>query len=80
MSGLKGAQRRAHFICQIVYLDRQVCLSALGLTQGLIIEKPRGRGGFGYDPPVLRTGTGKNICAITAGTEEYHQSSLPGFA
>jgi len=50
MSGLKGDQRRAHFICQMVYLDKDICLSALGLTHGLITDRPKGRSGFGYDP------------------------------
>ncbi len=50
MQGLKGEQRRAHFICQMVYLDRDICLSALGRVDGLIIDRERGRGGFGYDP------------------------------
>jgi XTP/dITP diphosphohydrolase len=64
MSGLKGEQRRAHFICQMVYLDKDVCLSALGLTHGLITNRPRGRSGFGYDPLFYLPELGKTYAQL----------------
>ncbi len=53
MEGLVGARRRAHFYCVLVLLrhaeDPQP-LVAEGLWPGLVLEAPRGKGGFGYDP------------------------------
>ncbi len=53
MEGLVGARRRAHFYCVLVLLrhagDPQP-LVAEGLWPGLVLEAPRGDGGFGYDP------------------------------
>lgn len=53
MEGLVGARRRAHFYCVVVLLrhahDPQP-LIAEGVWPGLVLEAPRGEGGFGYDP------------------------------
>ncbi|MBW8366896.1 MAG: non-canonical purine NTP pyrophosphatase, partial [Arenimonas sp.] len=53
MEGLVGARRRAHFYCVLVLLrhanDPQP-LVAEGVWPGLVLEAPRGGGGFGYDP------------------------------
>ncbi len=66
MSGLRGNQRQAHFICQMVYLDKNVCLSALGRTQGLITDRPQGRSGFGYDPLFYVPELGKTYAQLPA--------------
>jgi XTP/dITP diphosphohydrolase len=66
MSGLKGDLRRAHFICQMVYLDRDVCLSALGRTSGIITYRLRGRAGFGYDPLFYVPELGKTYAQLPA--------------
>lgn len=56
MQGLEGEQRRAHFHCVIVLMrharDPQPIV-AEGRWPGLILEAPRGNGGFGYDPVFL---------------------------
>ncbi|HEU0154245.1 MAG TPA: RdgB/HAM1 family non-canonical purine NTP pyrophosphatase [Arenimonas sp.] len=56
MQGLEGEQRRAHFHCVIVLMrharDPQPIV-AEGRWPGLVLEAPRGRGGFGYDPVFL---------------------------
>ena len=56
MQGLEGEQRRAHFHCVIVLMrharDPQPIV-AEGRWPGLILEAPRGDGGFGYDPVFL---------------------------
>ncbi|MCX7033954.1 MAG: RdgB/HAM1 family non-canonical purine NTP pyrophosphatase [Arenimonas sp.] len=53
MEGLVGARRRAHFYCVLVLMrhanDPQP-LVAEGVWPGLVLEAPRGDGGFGYDP------------------------------
>jgi XTP/dITP diphosphohydrolase len=56
MEGLVGARRRAHFYCVLVLMrhanDPQP-LVAEGVWPGLVLEAPRGDGGFGYDPVFL---------------------------
>lgn len=66
MHGMVGEQRRARFHASIVLLrhaaDPQP-LIAQGNWEGLVLEAPRGNGGFGYDPiffdPVLGAGAGE---------------------
>jgi XTP/dITP diphosphohydrolase len=67
MSGLKGAQRKAHFICRMVYLDRDGHISALGITHGEIVFRPRGEAGFGYDPLFYVPELGKTYAQLSAG-------------
>ena len=53
MEGLVGARRRAYFYCVLVLLrhaDDPRPLIAEGVWPGLVLEAPRGEGGFGYDP------------------------------
>lgn len=48
-----GANRSARFQCVMVYLrhaDDPTPLIGQGTWEGLILETPRGLGGFGYDP------------------------------
>jgi XTP/dITP diphosphohydrolase len=56
MSALKGvaqAQRRARYRCALVFIEcaeDRVPLMAEADWEGFILDAPRGRGGFGYDP------------------------------
>ena len=53
MEGIEQERRRATFVCVVVYLrDARDPLPILGQGswQGRILDSPRGRGGFGYDP------------------------------
>jgi XTP/dITP diphosphohydrolase len=53
MSGMKGADRRAYFICQtaaVASADDPLPLLALGRWHGSILERLQGDQGFGYDP------------------------------
>ena len=47
----QGEERRAHFVCVTAVAESK---SALGLfsasAEGILLEEPRGQGGFGYDP------------------------------
>lgn len=50
------AERSAHFLCVIVLMrhaDDPAPLIAEGRWHGRILEAPRGKGGFGYDPIFL---------------------------
>ena len=47
------ADRRAYFYCALVFIERAddpAPILATGAWNGLIVDKPRGREGFGYDP------------------------------
>jgi XTP/dITP diphosphohydrolase len=47
-------KRTARFRCAVVIADaNEIVASAEGKIEGLIIEEPRGTGGFGYDPHFL---------------------------
>jgi XTP/dITP diphosphohydrolase len=56
MKDVPPAQRGAHFIAVIVLLrhaDDPQPIIAEGRWSGVILESPRGNGGFGYDPVFL---------------------------
>jgi XTP/dITP diphosphohydrolase len=46
-----AADRRARFVCAIALVDRDRVLGVWrGSVEGVILDEPRGAGGFGYDP------------------------------
>lgn len=56
MSGLAGDQRKGHYICALALLrhaEDPDPIIAIGLWHGILLEAPRGTGGFGYDPLFL---------------------------
>ena len=66
--GAPEARRRARYRCVLVYLPQpgavpQVCEGSCG---GLILEAPRGKGGFGYDPLFLSDDLGRTFGEATA--------------
>ena len=50
LSVIATDRRTARFITVAVYVDKETELSAEGVVEGVITEKPEGFGGFGYDP------------------------------
>ncbi len=51
LSGVPAAQRTAHYRCVLVAARDGVVLHiAEGAVEGMILQAPRGTGGFGYDP------------------------------
>jgi XTP/dITP diphosphohydrolase len=51
LAGIPSARRTARYRCVLVAaLDGQPFHTAQGAVEGLILESPRGTGGFGYDP------------------------------
>jgi XTP/dITP diphosphohydrolase len=51
MAGVPAAKRTARYRCVLaVAQDGLVFHTAEGAVEGMILEAPRGRGGFGYDP------------------------------
>jgi XTP/dITP diphosphohydrolase len=59
MEGREGEQRRARFVC-VTALARQGRALAIvsDFAEGSILNGPRGRGGFGYDPLFLSADLG----------------------
>jgi XTP/dITP diphosphohydrolase len=51
LEGRPAAERGAHFVCAMVVADAKGPLLVVeGRLDGVILEAPRGDGGFGYDP------------------------------
>jgi XTP/dITP diphosphohydrolase len=53
LRGVPMERRRARYRCALVFVSTAVDpapLRAEGVWEGYILEAPRGRGGFGYDP------------------------------
>lgn len=51
LAGVPAERRTARFRCCVVLADPDgVLASAEGTVEGVIIDQPRGSGGFGYDP------------------------------
>ncbi len=53
IKSLPTAERRARFVCVMVYLARAedpLPVIATGVWQGELLAEPRGANGFGYDP------------------------------
>ena len=50
--------------------DDPAPLVAEGLWPGRILERPRGHGGFGYDPVFYAPAAGKTAAEMTAGEKD----------
>jgi XTP/dITP diphosphohydrolase len=51
MAGVPAERRTARYRCVLVVArDGEALYTAEGAVEGMILEEPRGRGGFGYDP------------------------------
>ena len=80
---LRGApeiKRRGRYRCVLVYLSTPTAVPRVfeGAAGGLILESPRGAGGFGYDPLFLSDELGKTFAEATP--EEKDQVSHRGRA
>jgi XTP/dITP diphosphohydrolase len=71
--------RAAHYICVIALAEAgQVLTTVEGRADGVIIDEPRGAGGFGYDPYFFYPPLGKTFAEILA--EEKFAASHRGAA
>jgi len=51
LQGVSESKRTARFVCDMVLVEEgEEKFHARGVCQGMIARKPRGEGGFGYDP------------------------------
>jgi XTP/dITP diphosphohydrolase len=57
LDAMRGVEHReARFRCVLAFVAPDVQRTVTGECSGVITEKPRGTGGFGYDPIFLPTG------------------------
>jgi XTP/dITP diphosphohydrolase len=56
LRGIPSAERKARFRCVLAFVSPAMKKNVEGVCSGVIIEEPRGTGGFGYDPIFLPTG------------------------
>ena len=68
---LRGiTSREARYVCVAAFVEGAVAFTCRGTTSGLILEGPRGTGGFGYDPYFLSDELGKTFGEATLEEKE----------
>jgi len=66
LRGMPAGARRARFVCVAALATHDgVVVVARGECLGRILEKPRGRGGFDYDPIFEVDGRGKSMAELS---------------
>ena len=71
LEGLPPGKRRARYRCVLALAEPSRLLAvARGTWAGRIAERPRGRGGFGYDPVFLVPRLGKTVGELPARTKQ----------
>jgi XTP/dITP diphosphohydrolase len=71
LQSLRGvADRRARYVCVAVYSDGERELVTRGEAPGVIVDEPRGDGGFGYDPFFVAAGTGRTFGELSISEKE----------
>ncbi|ACL70287.1 XTP/dITP diphosphatase [Halothermothrix orenii] len=71
LKGVPAGQRGARFKCVMVLYDPELGedISVTGSCEGIIMEKPRGDNGFGYDPLFYVPEYGKTMAELTLETK-----------
>jgi XTP/dITP diphosphohydrolase len=71
LAGVSPGQRTARYRCAAAFVDparaREVVRS--GACEGVLLDAPRGRGGFGYDPLFLVPSLGQTMAEIDLATK-----------
>lgn len=79
LQGVPAAKRTARFRCVLALVDQDGgLLLADGVCEGVILNRERGTGGFGYDPLFYMRGQGKTLAEMTV--EEKNRISHRGNA
>ncbi|MGO8759760.1 MAG: non-canonical purine NTP pyrophosphatase [Terracidiphilus sp.] len=72
MAGVPADLRTARYRCVLVAArDGAVCHTAEGAVEGVILEAPRGTGGFGYDPLFFLPDLEKTMAEIDLETKLF---------
>ncbi len=70
MDGIPATLRTARYQCTLVAArDGEICQIADGTVEGVILDAPRGTGGFGYDPLFYLPELGKTMAEIDLETK-----------
>lgn len=73
MSDKRGDERAAYFVCVIAVAQQGRCVIVVSeKVDGEILEKPRGSGGFGYDPVFFFPPLGKSFAELGADEKNVH--------
>lgn len=80
LAGAPRERRRARYRCVVALLKDPAAIPLIfeGTCTGIILEEPRGSGGFGYDPLFLSDDLGKSFGEVSA--DEKHAVSHRGRA
>jgi XTP/dITP diphosphohydrolase len=79
LSGIRGQERAAYFVCAIALAERSRAKAIVtARVDGEILEAPRGDRGFGYDPVFYISELGKGFAEIS--TDEKNEHSHRGRA
>ncbi len=79
LSGIRGRERAAYFVCAITLAERGRAKAIVtARVDGKILETPRGDRGFGYDPVFYVSELGKGFAEIS--TDEKNEHSHRGRA
>jgi XTP/dITP diphosphohydrolase len=84
LTGVPSKQRTARFVCALAFIDIDSegnCKEPIvvrGTCDGLILDSPRGSGGFGYDPLMYLPDFQKTVAELTP--DEKHEVSHRGHA
>ncbi|MBI1738750.1 MAG: RdgB/HAM1 family non-canonical purine NTP pyrophosphatase [Acidobacteria bacterium] len=77
LRGKSGEERRARFVCiQVLAQAGKVVAVFSDFVEGMLLDAPRGAGGFGYDPLFLYEPLGKTFAEIPR--EQKNQFSHRG--
>jgi XTP/dITP diphosphohydrolase len=73
MSGIKGDDRRARFVCVVAVAESGRMLGLFSASaEGILLEEPRGHDGFGYDPIFYFPALGKTYAEISREEKNLH--------
>jgi XTP/dITP diphosphohydrolase len=85
LRGVDEARRGAQFVCVMAFADPGGALGdgvevALGRCHGILLEAPRGHGGFGYDPLFYVPEEGKTFAELGAAVKNTisHRAAAMG--
>ena len=67
LEGTPDNKRDSQFVCTLALAKQGDLLGTFeGIVKGMVIEKPKGKNGFGYDPLFVPKGNGKTFAEMTA--------------
>jgi XTP/dITP diphosphohydrolase len=73
LRGKAEAERAAHFCCVIAVIRKGLPVAIVSnRVDGVILETPRGAGGFGYDPVFYLPELGKSFAELSAAEKNQH--------